>query len=262
MKFNIFTSLGQIQDLDTYTQNRVLGSWQFMANSTCINQALREVPARSDESGIDGYNEYDSKRRAVLDKLNVTEGDFQSELPCFIALSRFIEQSRKELNFEKDTDYNSLYDTLRYLNERGAPTRAQFEGEWAARIAMGMPKPQGISRQQFVDYEFERAMQRYENLLARGEEAVDLCQGIQTPENRTFDDLPQWATESLQRKMIEKLVVSWEKLSLALFNPRLSKERRDEARGNQMLIEQLLTELGEPIPGSQDSDDDVADEAA
>lgn len=234
----------QITRLDTYTQLSVLGAWSFIANAACINQAMRFVPDEPVDNGIECFTQYEAARRSLI-----AEAD-TSVVPALIALQRDI----TGMIYEADGQGRGIEDTFRFLTEK-APKRADFEAEFDNRVRAGL-KP-AMTKRQFADYEFERAMASHNALVAKGEHAVRLCETITISDDRGYNDLPDWVSESFMRKLVEKLHSRWEKLELVRTNPRRAKQIRDAAAGDQLMIQKVLAEYGE-VPGFT-SDDDIPD---
>lgn len=234
----------EISNLDTYSQLSVLGSWSFIVNAAGINQAMKFVPDNTNESGIDGYTPYEAARRHLLREAET------SYVPAFIALMRDVGGMITEANGEARDPNN----TLEFLTSN-VPSAAQFDAEFEHRRRLGM-KPQ-ISKKQFVEAEFERAMAQHNALVAKGQDAVRLLETISVKTERGYDDLPDWVAETFERKLLEKLHTRWEKLERSRTNPRYRKEIRDGAAADQMLIEQLLAEYGEK-PGYSDDESEQA----
>lgn len=233
---SIQTMQAKLTRLDTYTQLSVLGSWSFIVNAACINQAMRFVPDEPVDNGIECFTQYEAARRAMI-----KEAEDSNRVPALIALQRDL----TGMIYEADGQSRGLDDTLGFLTEN-APKRATFEADYDNRVRLGM-KP-GMSKRQFVDYEYERAMNQHNQLVAKGEHAVRLCDTITVEDTRGYNDLPEWVTESFERKFIEKLHARWEKLDLVRSNPRRQKQIRDAAAADQMQIAAVLAEYGE-VPG-------------
>jgi hypothetical protein len=246
MNNHIRNMQAQLSQLDTYSQLSVLGSWNFMVNSAAINQAMRLVPDVDDHSGIDGYTPYEQARRVAIKEAET------SQLPALLGLQREITGWIQDC----DGDGRDLNDTLKYLSSN-IPLRATFENEYENRRRSGL-KP-GMSKKTFVDYEHERAMNQHNALVAKGEDAVRICETL------TFDDslmsstnIPDWISESFEAKMLEKLHSRWEKLDFIRSNPRRRKQIRDAAAADQLMIARLLSEYGEE-PGFDDAAEDFDD---
>jgi len=234
----------QLTKLDTWSQLSVLGSWSFIVNAACINQAMRHVPDEPVDNGIEQFTQYEAARRSLL-----AEAD-TSYLPPLLALQRDLQG----MIYEADGQGRGIEDTFKFLTEK-TPKRSDFEAEFDNRARMGM-RP-AMTKRQFADFEYERAMAQHNKLVARGEDAVRLCETITIEDTRGYNDLPEWMTESFERKLVEKLHGRWEKLELVRTNPRKLKQMRDSAAADQRMIELVLAEYGEQ-PGF-DADDDIPD---
>lgn len=239
----------KLADLDTFTQRSVLGSWSFFINSQCINQGVRALPDVPDEGeGIDGYTPWEGAIRTAQVKLSEqaqTEGgDMQPTLPAWIALHRYV----SHMMTETGGDPSTVLSTYEFLSEKG-PTRERFEADFAMRVKMGM-RP-GISRKDFVDGEYQRALDQHQRMLAKGEHAVQLIERLTLATSgqveRGFDDLPEWVLETLQQKLVQKLKDRWTRLEIQRTNPRVNVQNRDAAEGDQLLIREALKSFDEDI---------------
>lgn len=235
MTTNIKHLQAQVTNLDNWSQLSILGSWAFIANAACINAAIKMVPDADRTDGVEGYTSYEAARRKAINEADT------SSLPALIALSRDIEG----MILDADGDVRGIENTLQFLTQ-SAPLRDSFGYEYDNRVRLGM-RP-GITKRQFVDAEFQRAMDSYNNLVQKGDDACRLINTLTVHETRGFGDLPDWMGESFERKMLEKLHIRWEKLEMNRTNPRRTKQIRDAAAADQLLIEQLLSEYGE-TPG-------------
>lgn len=238
----------EITALDTYTQLSVLGSWSFMINAACINAATKFVPDSPVDNGIEQFTPYEAARRALIKE---AEND-NSSLPALLCLQRDLQG----MIYEADGQGRGLEDTLSFLTDK-SPKREDFGSDYDQRVRMGL-KP-GMSRRQFIDYEFERAMNQHNLLVARGEDAVRLCDTVTVNSDRGYTDLPDWVSESFQRKLIEKLHTRWEKLEMSRTNPRRSKQIRDSAAADQLSIVKLLAQYDETPGFDADEHDEQLD---
>lgn len=234
-----------LANCDTYSQLSVLGSWSFIINAACINQAMRYIPDGPVNNGIEEFTQYEAARRELIKEAE------DSPVTALLALQRDI----TGMIYEADGDSRGLEATLQFLTDK-APVRKDFEAEYDNRTRMGM-KP-AMSKRQFADYEFERAMNQHNQLVAKGELAVRLCDTI-TVEERGIGDLPEWVAETLQRKMIEKLHARWEKLEMVRTNPRRQKQIRDSAAADQLQIARVLSEFGEEPGFDVDEEEEQID---
>lgn len=230
----IHNLINKIDNFDKYTQLSVLGSWSFNVNASCISMAKRYVPTTPDETDINTYSLYDQARAALIRDAE------NSDLAPMLALQSTLAGMIDELGGNS----SGLEGTLEWLVSR-LPTRKQFESEYELRRRAGA-KP-AMSMKQYTDHEYERAMKQHDDLVAKGELAVRLCQTIAIDDSRGFGDLPDWVVESFERKMISKLHDRWRKLEFFRMNAK-RKEDADSAHADQMLIASVLSEFGE-TPG-------------
>jgi hypothetical protein len=230
-----------LSNLDSYTQLSVLGSWSFTINAACINTGMRYVPEVADASGIDGFTPYEQARIAAIREADT------SNLPALIGLQREL----VGMILDNGGEARGLDSTLEFLTGT-QPTKDQFKAEYENRRRAGM-RP-AMPMKTFVDYEYERAMNQHNQLVAKGEHAVRLCDTLTIDIERGVDDLPDWVAESFENKFIEKLHARWEKLEFVRCNPRRRKEIRDAAAADQLQIAKVLSEYGEE-PGFADAPD-------
>jgi hypothetical protein len=252
MQTELHEMTAAIADLDTYTQRSVIGSWSFFVNTQCLNQGMRAIPDVPEEGeGIDGFTPWEGAIKTALVDLAASEadgviGDFTTTLPAWIALHRVLSSMMQETGGDPST----IESTHEFLCSKG-PTRGRFEADFALRVQMGM-RP-GITRKDFVDGEYTKAMDTHAQMLAKGQHAISLIDRmiLGTGDNieRGFDDLPDWATETLLQKLIQKLNDRWVKLEIQRTNPRVNKNNRDTAEGDQLLIVECLRHYGEIIAG-------------
>jgi isopropylmalate/homocitrate/citramalate synthase len=161
-----------------------------MVNAACINQGMRYVPESPVHNGIEEFTEYEAARRALLRDAE------EATLPSFIALQREI----STLINEADGTARGLGDTLEFLT-REAPKRTTFEAEFEERRRQGM-RP-NMPKKVFVDSEFQNALVAYNRLIAKGEDAVRLCETVSIAGREDYNNLPDWVAESMQNKLIE-----------------------------------------------------------
>lgn len=245
---HISKMFAQMADLDAYTQMAVFGSWQYAVNSACIRQASKFVPDAPISTGIEELTPYEAARRALIREAET------SRLPALLSLQREV----VGLMYGTNGTPRQLEDTLQLMTEKG-PTREQFGREYDERKALGM-RPV-MSRRQFIDAEFEQATKAFNALIAKGEDAVRLCETISIEDSRGFNDLPDWVGETFLKKMIEKLHNRWERLERDRTNPRKMKMDRDIAAASQQLIEKVLAEYGETPTFEDDDTPDPSDVA-
>lgn len=227
----IHNLFGKLDNLDKYTQLSVLGSWAFSVNASCISMAKRYVPTTPNETDINTYSLYDQARAAMIRDAE------QSDLAPMLAL----QSTLSGMIYELGGNSTGLEGTLEWLVSR-LPTRKQFESEYELRRRAGA-KP-AMSMKQYTDHEYERAMKQHDDLVAKGELAVRLCQTIAIDDSRGFGDLPDWVAETFERKMISKLHDRWRTLEFFRMGAK-RKENADSAHADQMLIASVLAGYGE-----------------
>jgi hypothetical protein len=227
----------EIDSLDQYTQMSIYGSFAFALNSSCLNQAMKFIPDVEEGSGIDGYTPYEQARH------NAMRTSEESYLPALIALRREIAGRLDNVGGS-----GSLERTYEYICSN-PPRRRQFETEFENRRRAGMRG--GIKMKDFVDGEMAVAMKRHDQLVAKGDDAIRLCETLPIDEDRGYNDAPEWVLDSLIMKVVTKCKLRWQKLELDRTNMRLPKMRRDAASADQLFIEDILKQYGEDNPADQ-----------
>jgi hypothetical protein len=227
-----------VADLDMRTLMTVLPSWGAIVNNSCINQAMRFIPEHNgDAEGIEGYSAYEIARRALIREAE------ESILPALISLQRMVWGWMVDADLPKTITTES---TLMYLNNSvnwrsQVPSSKKFEDEWDLRKKL-MPDF-AISKEAFVAYEMDRAMNNYNKLVAKGDDAVRLIDTISL--DVKSDDLPEYLPEAFETKMLDKLQTRWGILEMDRCNVRTDKSKRDEAKANQLMIAAVLQKYGE-----------------
>lgn len=217
-----------LNSLDIYSQKAVLRAWHYAANAACLTAAMRYVTDAPDAGGIDGFNKYEAARSAA-----VNDAD-ESNLPALLQLQSDIDTALSEL---ADTP-RSFSDTLQFMQSTQKPTREQCIAEYKYRTDMGSQPRMTVN--QFVDFEFERKMQQYERLLARGDDAARLCETMSFDHNRGYNDIPEWLIDKLETKLVEKLHACWSRFETTVSNPRMTARIRDTATADQLLVGKVL----------------------
>lgn len=230
----IYNLFNKLDSLDKYTQLSVLGSWAFSVNASCISTAKRYIPDTPDETDINTYSLYDQARAALIRDAE------NSNLAPMLALQNTL----ADMIYELGGTSSGIEGTLEWLVSQ-LPTRKQFEAEYETRRRAGA-KP-AMSIKQYTDYEYERAIKQHDELKAKGELAIRLCQTICIEDSRGFGDLPNWVHENFERKMIAKMHDRWRKLEFYRMSAK-RKEDADSAYADQLLIASVLAEYGE-VPG-------------
>mgnify|MGYP006312003797 FL=1 len=124
--------------------------------------------------------------------------------------------------------------TLEFLT-KNPPSASQFEADYDARVRAGA-RP-GLSKRDFCAAMLETEMRRHEDLVERGQAAIQFCFDLNVHADRGFGDLPDWALETIRDKTIDKLVKRWQRLDIRRTDPRLNEGDRLEAQADQDLLE-------------------------
>ena len=227
--FNISEALDMILQLDKYTKISVLNSWRFFLNMQCIRQALRILPNDGIEKTSDGREQYDQLIAHTMQEYE-EEGDFAPALPAFIALNEHVRCTM----YDDMLEPSSMDSTLEFMS-RDKPTADRFESDYDERVRQGM-RP-GISKREFCELQLQTALNQHDQLVERGQAAIQFCHDLNVGEARGWADLPDWAVDALYTKTVDKLVNRWGKLDIRRTGPRTSPNDRTEAQADQQLIE-------------------------
>jgi hypothetical protein len=232
--FDIPVALSMVMELDKYTKVSVLNSWLFFLHMQCIRAALRILP-KEFELTSDGRDEYDHMISKQMDEYE-QDGDYAPTLPAFIALKELIRTTMYDDMLEPST----MESTLEFMTEN-APTAANFEKDYEARIAAGQ-RP-GISKREFCEMQLEDALKQHRQLAETGQAAIQFCEDLNVHQDRGFGDLPDWAVDTLFNKMVDKLAHRWAKLDIRRTGLRIKPNDRTEAEADQTMIEFVYKEL-------------------
>lgn len=230
----------KIEMLDTYTKAAVYGAWHYAVLSAAINAAMRSLPKEPEERTIDTFNDF------VLEQQQTTQRAVER---CVPGLMHLADDIATWINDNGGTP-RTISETLDFMRGRN-PTADQFKNEFEQRRRMGM-KP-SIPLAQFVEMELSLALRKHAEFVARGGDAVRLCETCAIMAAREVDEesvndthtLPDWVLSTFEEKLISKLHARWTKLELQRTNWRAPQQARDDAAADQMLIQSLMIELGE-----------------
>ena len=246
----IFALHDRTLNLDKWTKLSIYGSWAYIINSQCINYAMRYVPEiPEDITGLDQFSAYDQARAELIRYAET------SPLPDMIMLQRDVQ----DWILESEGQAGGLESTLRFMNEQMIPQRSRIEDQYRQMARIRKPR---ISMDIFVEHEYRAAMKKHEDRIARGDDAVRLCETV------TFDcksePLPEWLVEAFESKMLDKLHARWEQLEMDLMRPNMAQSRRKSIMADIQIIESTLESFGEKptfyeddAPSVQEDFDDI-----
>jgi hypothetical protein len=230
MNSQIEKAINEVTKLESWDIQSVLGAVNYLARQTAINTVVRLVPDTPPEgSGLDYFNEYD---------LKIKSPDIKKAASPIVGIAN---RMTEILNEHTDTMPSTYEQVLAFMTER-PPSRDTFKREYDNRKKLGM-RP-GIPMAQFVDMEMATAVRRHNDLVAKGEIAINLLNGIEG----TDEQAPEWMYEAIHNKILQKLEARWMKAEMRRTNPKIEKKDRDEAEANKRMIEGVITELGGKAP--------------
>jgi len=244
MHSQIEKTLNVVADLDSWDVGAVAGGMNYLLLQSAINTVVRMLPDQPEEgSGLEQFTEWEAKMR---------NPEIQEKVAPIIGTAERVCDVLEEYSSAPVADFQSV---LEFMTSR-PPQKSSFEAEYNNRKRMGM-KP-GMPLKQFVDLEYQVALTRHQNLIAKGEAAVLALQRIVGSDG----DLPEWLLEALNAKALQKLEQRWMRAELRRTNPKIGKQDRDLAEANQKLIEAAIVELGGEVPKDtsvEDKDEDLDD---
>jgi hypothetical protein len=229
--FNIDQAISMVLELDKYTKISVLNSIKFYVNMQCIRQALRIIPQEGIEKTSDSREDYDHLIAATMDEYE-KDGDYATKLPAFISLNEHLEA----VMFDDMLQPSSMEDTLDFMT-RNKPVAANFERDYDERVRQGQ-RP-GISKRDFCEMQLEDSLKQHDRLVENGQAAIQFCRDLSITGDRGFGDLPDWAVDAIYSKIVDKLAHRWGKLDIRRTALRIKPQDRDEAQGDQTLIEHV-----------------------
>lgn len=245
----IFALHDRTLNLDKWTKLSIYGSWAYIINSQCINMAMRYVPETPENlDGLDEFSAYDNARSELIRTAET------SPLPDMIMLQRDVQ----DWILEAEGQAGGLESTLRFMNEQMVPDRARIENQYQQMARIRKPR---ISMDVFVEHEYRQAMVQHNDRIARGEDAVRLCETVTF--DRKSEPLPEWLAEAFESKLLDKLHSRWERLEMDLMRPNMAHSRRKSIMADIQLIESVLESFGEKptfyedAPADDDDFDDI-----
>jgi hypothetical protein len=234
MNSHIEKVLGEVTKLDSWDIMSILGGVNYAVQQAAINQVVKLIPEPPEKgSGLENFTRWEQHMR---------DPQIRKVVNPFVGLSNRV---KDVLNEYTDTPPSEYQNVLEFMLQR-PPVRATFEAEYNRRKQLGMRPSMPLSV--FVDMEYAAAMQRHANLTAKGEAAVLLLQQL----DGTDEEVPEWMIDTIDQKVEQKLEQRWNRAELRRTNPKLSKDKRDEAEANQQLIAAVITELGGTPPSYAD----------
>jgi len=226
MDSKFIEAMNEITKLDSWDIQATLGAVNYLALQTAINQAVRMLPAPPEEgSGIEDFTAWEQKMQ---------EPQIREAVLPVIGYADKAQEILNEYTTTEPFDYDHV---LTFMTSR-APQRATFEKEYNDRKRLGMRPDIPINK--FVDMEYATAMQRHANLIAKGQSAVHLLSQLSGNDATA----PEWFIEAVEAKILQKLEQRWERAEMRRTNPRITKEQRDLAAANQLMIVSVIEKLG------------------
>jgi hypothetical protein len=237
-------ALTEVSKLDSWDIQAILGAVNYMALQGAINQAVRLLPPPPEEgSGIEDFTRWEQ---------NMLKPEIKEAVAPIL---KYAELSQEVLNEYTATEPFDFEHVLQFMTSR-PPIRNTFQQEYNQRKQLGM-RP-GIPMAQFIEMEYAAALQRHAKLVATGETAIRMLSTMRGNDSNA----PEWFVEAVESKILQKLEQRWIKGEMRRTNPRITKDQRDLAEANQLLIVGVMLELGGKAPSfdaEMKAEDDVDD---
>lgn len=222
--------LAEVTKLDSWDILSILGGVSYLLQRNAINQTINKLPdAPPEGSGIDGYASFAEKEAMP---------SIREAVAPLVGLADRVKEVLNDYTDAPLTEYDKVY---AFLTER-PPQRETHVREYDQRKKLGM-RP-SMPMKDFVDEEHKRALTRFEALKAKGGDAVRILSNL----DGTDGNVPEYIYEQIENKISQKLEERWKHAEIRRTNPRFSKEQRDEAEANQMMICTVMKELGYKTP--------------
>lgn len=244
MNSQIEKALNAVTKLESWDIQSVLGGVNYLARQAAINTTVRLMPDIPEEgSGLEGFTAWEQA---------VKNPQIKEAVSPIVGIAERTTDVLREYTTTPPSEYE---DVLAFMLQR-PPQRSTFEAEYNNRKRLGMRPNMPMSM--FVEAEYATALTRHQHLVARGESAVQLLNGI----DGTSDSAPEWLEEQVLQKILQKLDMRWARHEIRRTNPKITKQDRDLAEANQHLIESVIEELGGQKPNFSEemaADDGVED---
>lgn len=230
MNSGIEKALAEVTKLDSWDILSILGGVNYITQQAAINQVVRKLPEPPEEgSGLENFTAWEQAMR---------NPEIKQAVAPLVGIADRVKDVLNEYTDSPPTEYEKV---LEFMLSR-PPQRETFKAEYDNRKKLGMRPSMPMST--FVDMEYQAAMARHAHLVAKGEAAVHLLQNMDGSDG----EAPEWMYESIHQKIGQKLEQRWMHAEVRRTNPKISKDKRDEAEANQTMISKVMQELGYKAP--------------
>jgi len=242
MNSKIKEALTAVTALDSWDIQSTLGGVNFIVRQAALNTVTRLLPDPPPEgSGVEYFTRWEQQQK---------DPEIRKQASPFVGLADEVTAILLEHTTAAPTDYAGV---LQFMTER-PPVRENFVADYNRRKQLGMRPQMPIA--EFVNMEYQTAMQRHAQLIARGENAVQVLDSVEGSD----ESAPEWLETAVMDKIQSKLEQRWMRAEMRRTNPRVLKQQRDEAEANQRLIESVATKLGFEKPNyvaEMEADDEM-----
>lgn len=222
--------INEVVKLDSWDILSILSGVNYMARQNAINAVVRKIPDRPGEDAtIDVFADYKEKMQMP---------ELTQEVGPFVRVAERVTEVLNEYTDLKPSGYEEVFD---YMTQT-PPKRSTYQNDYNARKAAGM-RP-NVPMSVFIDAEMTLALNRFNDTIAKGEDAVRILYSVEGSD----DAGPDWFYERINDKVLQKLEDRWIKAEIRRTNLKLNSNDRDLTAANQKLIETVIQELGGKIP--------------
>jgi hypothetical protein len=230
MNSQLEKALNAIVKLDAWDIQSTIGGVNYLVRQAAINQVVRLIPEPPEEgSGLEGFTKWEQ---------DMKNPDIKKSVSPLVGVAERVTEVLNEYTTLPPSQYE---DVLAFMLQR-PPQRSTFVAEYDNRKRLGMRPSMPLNT--FVDMEYATALGRHQNLVAKGEAAVQLLEAIEGEDGA----IPEWLQESIDNKLQQKLAQRWYRAEMRRTNPKITKNDRDIAAANQLMIEGVIEELGGSKP--------------
>jgi hypothetical protein len=187
MKTEIEKALNEVSKLDSWDITSVLGGVNYIVQQAAINTVVRMIPDPPEEgSGMENFTTWE---QAMKDPA------IRKAVSPIVGISSRVKDVLNEYTDTKPSEYE---DVLEFMLQR-PPQRVTFEQEYNNRKKLGMRPAMPMTV--FVDMEYQTALARHAQLVAKGEAAVHLLHSV----DGSDEEAPEWMYDAISAKVNQKL---------------------------------------------------------
>ena len=254
-----------LETTDQWTQLSCLGSMHYAVSAEVIRRAAKLMPNHNIPGAIEEF--LNEERNLKLDATHAgpdengelvalttsadvatTPGNYldqRRELQALLAL-RIDLSDRSDMlaanaGAQENSSDRSLTNTLAFMTQRRADA-VFFARQYTTNMRLGV-KNYGQTRAQYVEQEMIRAARDSDDLLAKGEIAIQYLEGLDPRDG----EISERVVEQMAKRCVAKLIARRIKLGQSL-SWRTNIDERSSIEADIQFIEEAIEELGGDIP--------------